>query len=75
MVSWGIKDLHDTVLASSLYKIKMNSTCKKENKNISQESRSGETVREQNDEHVEHFTTLVNGHFVLPCINWNFLNN
>ena len=50
------------VLASYLYKIKMNSTCKKENKNISQELSSGTTVRERNDEHIGYFTTLVNGH-------------
>ena len=50
------------VLASYLYKVKMNSTCKKENKIISRDLSSGKTVRECNDEHTGYFTTLVNGH-------------
>lgn len=60
--TWEIKDLYDMVLASYLYKVKMNSTCKKENKIISWDLSSGKTVRECNDEHTGYFTTLVNGH-------------
>lgn len=57
-----IKDLFDMVLASYLYKVKMNSTCKKENKTISWELSSGKIVKECSDEHTGYFTTLVDDH-------------
>lgn len=57
-----IRALYDIVLVYYLYKVKTNSTCKKENKIISWELSSGKTVRECNDEHTGYFTTSVNDH-------------
>ena len=60
--TWEIRALYDIVLVYYLYKVKTNSTCKKENKIISWELSSGKTVRECNDEHTGYFTTSVNDH-------------